>query len=87
MYRLRGLLLMDVDIRRAEPGDIPGVLAMMADFADHVSLSAYLTVTAEQLSEAIFGENAFVELLVATDNNLPIAYAIYYPHFSSFRGE
>ena len=78
---------MDIEIRRAEPRDISGVLGLMAEFADHVSLSAYLTVTEEKLSEAVFGENAFVELLIAADKNAPFAYAIYYPHFSSFRGE
>src|SRR5688572_26743226 len=87
MYRLRGLFLMDIEIRRAVPCDLAGVLGLMAKFAEHVSLTDYLTATEDRLWEAVFGEDAFVEMLVAAANGELVAYAIYYPHFSSFRAE
>ncbi len=78
---------MDIEIRRAVPCDLAGVLGLMAKFADHVSLTDYLTATEDRLWEAVFGEDAFVEMLVAAANGELVAYAIYYPHFSSFRAE
>ena len=87
MYRLRGLFLMDIEIRRAVPCDLAGVLGLMAKFAEHVSLTDYLTATEDRLSRAVFGEGAFVEMLVAAEKHELVGYAIYYPHFSSFRAE
>jgi GNAT superfamily N-acetyltransferase len=87
MYRLRGHFLMEIEIRRAVPSDLLEILDLMAHFADHVSLRDQLTVTEDRLSEAVFGEKSFVELLVASELGHAVGYAIYYPHFSSFRGE
>jgi len=60
---------------------------MMRDFADFVGLREYLTISEERLSQAVFGRGAFVDLLVAVRKGAVAGYAIFYPHFSSFRGE
>jgi len=60
---------------------------MLREFAEFEKLSALCEVTEENLREAIFGERAFVEALIAFDGEAPVAYAIFYPCFSSFRGQ
>lgn len=67
--------------------DIPAILELMREFAEYENLLEYLEVTAEDLQKAIFGENAFVKCLIALDDIKPIAYAFFYPTFSSFRGQ
>jgi GNAT superfamily N-acetyltransferase len=78
---------MEIEIRQAVPADLSRVLELMAKFAEHVSLANYLTATEDRLSKAVFGEGAFVEMLVVSEKHQLVGYAIYYPHFSSFRAE
>lgn len=78
---------MELEIRDARVEDIPRILEMMRDFADLVRLREYLTITEERLNDALFGPQAFVEVLVAVRSGSVTGYAIFYPHFSSFRGE
>jgi ribosomal protein S18 acetylase RimI-like enzyme len=59
----------------------------LQQFAQLVGLSEYATVNEDRLRLAVFADNAFVRLLVACDVDTVIGYAIFYPHFSSFRGE
>jgi ribosomal protein S18 acetylase RimI-like enzyme len=78
---------MGVTIRGIECGDLTEVLRLMRDFARYGNLEQYLEVTKEQMYEAMFGENAFVNSLIAFDNDSAVGYAIFYPNFLTFRGE
>lgn len=78
---------MQITINSITENDVDEVLTLMRDFAAYEDLSDYCTVTAERLSGAMFGEGAFVEGLVARDEGKAVGYAIFYPAFSSFRGE
>lgn len=78
---------MKLEIRRADRRDLPDVLDAMRRFAELVGFGEYLTVTEEQLSEAVFGDDGFVEMLVAYDDSTIAGFAVFYRHFSSFRGE
>ena len=74
-------------IRTTKFADIPAILKLMREFAEHSDLLEYLEVTENDLQKALFGENGFVQSVMAFDGNLPIAYAFFYPTFSSFRGQ
>ncbi len=74
-------------IKKAEIEDIPQIIELMREFAEFENLAHSLEVTEESLNEAMFGENAFVESLIAFDDETPIAFAIFFPYFSSFRGQ
>lgn len=76
-----------LNIRPATQFDVPHIVAFLKKFAEFERLGGYLTVTPEKLRRAMFGEAAFVEALIAFEGNAPVGYAIFYPHFSSFRGE
>jgi len=78
---------MQPSIRKIKDQDLPEIKALMADFAAYENLSDYCDVTVERLRSAMFGENSYVEGLVAIDGNSLIGYALYYPCFSSFRGQ
>ena len=59
----------------------------MRDFAEFEDLGDYCEITEQRLHDVMFGDEAFVEGLVAFHENEPIAYAMFYPYFASFRGQ
>lgn len=78
---------MDLNIRSITQTDLPAVVDMLREFAAFENLSDYCTVTEERLDLAMFSKDAVVEGLIALDGEKPVAYTLYYPNFSSFRGE
>ncbi|MGI8543702.1 MAG: GNAT family N-acetyltransferase [Aridibacter sp.] len=79
--------MMYLFIREAIADDVPVILELMREFAEYENLLEYLEVTAQDLQKVLFGEDAFVQCLIALDAVEPIAYAFFYPTFSSFRGQ
>jgi ribosomal protein S18 acetylase RimI-like enzyme len=78
---------MNLKINKTESSDIPQILAMIREFAEYENLSEYCKVTSESLQNVLFGENSFVQSLIAFADETPIAYAIFFPHFASFKGQ
>ncbi len=78
---------MDITIREAARHDVAGIIGLMSEFAEYEKLAEYCVITEAKLSAALFDAGSFVESLAAFDGERLIAYAIFYPHFSSFRGE
>lgn len=74
-------------IETAKEEHIPAIIALMREFAEYENLLEYLEITEEKLCAALFGENGFVECLIATSEDQLIAYALYFLNFSSFRGQ
>jgi ribosomal protein S18 acetylase RimI-like enzyme len=74
-------------IREAETADVPVILSLLADFAAFENLSEFLTISEDDLREAMFGESSFVEGLVCEFEGQTAGFAIFYPRFSSFRGQ
>lgn len=83
----RPFSFMNIEIRKLEEADVPRIVVFLREFAAFEKLSEYCTVTEERLKTAIFGDEAFVEGLIACDDGKLVGYAIFFPHFSSFRGE
>jgi GNAT superfamily N-acetyltransferase len=78
---------MTLTIRKATPQDLPEIMDMVREFAEYEQLLEYLTVKVEDLREAMFDDNGFVECLVARDGDRAVGYAFYFPYFASFRGQ
>ncbi|MBK8465772.1 MAG: GNAT family N-acetyltransferase [Chloracidobacterium sp.] len=74
-------------IRKICPEDLPTVLELLRELAAYEDLISYCTVTEERLHTAMFGADPVVKGLIAFDDEAAIGYALYYPNFSSFRGE
>lgn len=78
---------MNLRTETAAEKDIPAIIELMREFAEYENLLEYLEITEEKLFEAMFGKNGFVEGLIVFDNEKPVAYALFYRFFSSFRGQ
>ena len=78
---------MDIQIRKSTPDEVPAIVRLMRDFAEYENLAEYCEITEERLYNVMFGEEAFVEGLVAFHEDEPVAYAMFYPYFASFRGQ
>lgn len=78
---------MSFQISKADEKDIPQIIELIKEFAEFENLSEWCEVTAEKLHEAIFGVEAFVQALVAFENQTCVGYALFFPVFKSFRGE
>ena len=78
---------MSVEIRLAVESDVSEILAMIREFAEFERLSQYCEVTEEKLQTALFGSTKVAEAVMILDGEKPLGYAIFYPNFSSFRGQ
>ncbi len=78
---------MEPIIRTPNRAEIDTIFEMMRRFAAFEDLTEYMTADPAKLRDVVFGENAFVEALIAVCGDVPAGYAFFYPHFSSFRGE
>jgi len=78
---------LQITIRKTEVQDIPSILVLIQEFVAHENLSAFLEISEKGLFEAMFGKDSFVSGLIAFDSETPVAYALFYPTFSSFRGQ
>jgi len=78
---------MDIQIRKSSPDEVSAIVRLMRDFAEYENLAEYCEITEERLFDVMFGEDAFVEGLVAFCEKEPVAYAMFYPYFASFRGQ
>ncbi len=78
---------MNFQIEIAKKADVSNIVEMIREFAAFEKLSDYCEVTAESLTDALFGENPCAESLIAFADNQPIGYALFYENFSSFRGQ
>ena len=76
-----------VKIRPAVEDDIAAVHTLIAELADFESLQHLFVATVEDLENNLFGHNRAAEALVAEKGGGIVAYAIYFPSFSSFVGK
>lgn len=67
--------------------DVPSILALMREFAEYEELLDSFEATEERLRAAFFGDGRVAEALVAFDGARPVAYAVFYPNFATFRGQ
>ena len=78
---------MHINIRKVRREDLATIVRLSRDFAKFEDLSNDCEITEERLDAAMFGQTAFVEGTLAFDGEKPIAYALFYPNFASFRGQ
>ncbi len=78
---------MNLIIRPVTTGDVEAILGMIREFAEFEGLSHALEVTADDLHEALFGAKAIAEGLFAEYDGAAAGYALFFPHFASFRGQ
>ncbi len=76
-----------LSIRPATAADVGAILGMIQELAEFEKLSHMCVATEALLANALFGDNPFCECLVGWENDKPIAFALFYHNFSTFRGQ
>ena len=76
-----------IKIKKAELENVPQIIALLREFAEYENLLDYVEITEDRLKIALFGEGKTAEAIVAFDGETPIGYAVFYPSFSTFRGQ
>jgi GNAT superfamily N-acetyltransferase len=75
-----------LEIRKAGPDDIPVVLSLLRELAAYERMLDRVLIDEKLLAQHAFGEKACAEVVLGFLNGTAVSYAIFLPHFASFRG-
>jgi GNAT superfamily N-acetyltransferase len=73
-------------IRPAEPGDVDVLHRFVVELAAAEQFPGEVTARPEDLARALFGADAVAEAVVATQDQQPVGFALYYPSYSTIVG-
>ena len=74
------------EIRLAAPADVSAVHEMIGLLADYEKLSHLNVSSVADLTAALFGERPAAEVLIASRDGAPAAFALFFHNFSTFLG-
>ena len=75
-----------ITIRPAGRDDVPLVLQFIRDLARYERLEHEVTASEAQLTEALFGERRYAEVVFACEGGAPVGFALFFHNFSTFKG-
>jgi len=81
------ILLMSFDIRACHSDDTETLAALVRELAVYEHLEAFARATPEDLRTHLFGPRPFAEAILAEVEGVPVGFALYFPTFSTFRGQ
>ena len=76
----------DINLRPAQLGDIPTLLALVGELAAYEGLGHEFEATADLFKEHFFGPNPRARALLVFRNGGPAGFAVWYPTYSTFAG-
>lgn len=74
---------MNFTIRKATPQDTPTIFNLIKQLAAYEKLSDAVVATEEELEKTIFTDG-YAEVLIGEENNIPVAFALYFYNYSTF---
>jgi len=74
-------------LRAAEPRDVPAIVGLIGELAEFENLTALLQVTPDTLAPHLFGSRPAAECLVGEVGGEVVAFALFFPNFSTFLGK
>jgi GNAT superfamily N-acetyltransferase len=74
-------------IRPATPDDTAAIAALIRGLAEYERLTQYLMLDEGRLREHLFGPRPYAEVLLAEEAGAVVGYALFFPVYSTFRGE
>ncbi|MFI9400960.1 GNAT family N-acetyltransferase [Nocardia sp. NPDC052316] len=77
---------MTVELRRAVPADVPGLVGLIHDLAEYERAADECTVTEAQLDTALFGAEPKVFAHVVDEDGELVGCAIWFLNFSTWNG-
>ncbi|MCX6134063.1 MAG: GNAT family N-acetyltransferase [Ignavibacteriales bacterium] len=70
----------------ATRNDIPLILALIRELAEYERLSHEVEATEDLLTETLFGERPYAEVILAYYDDQPVGYALFFHSYSTFLG-
>jgi len=74
-------------IRNATKSDVPLVLSFIKELAAFEKLSHEVFATEEALVNSLFGKCAAAEIIIGDFDKQPVAFALFFPSYSTFLGK
>lgn len=74
-------------IRTADKKDVPVIFSLIKELAEYEKLSDQISTSEKQLRETLFGDERFVEVLIAEYDEKTVGYALFFKNFSTFLGK
>ena len=74
-------------LRPAREDDVPAILGLITELAVFEKLEHLLEVTSARLHEHLFGPRPVVECVVGEVDGTVVAFALFFPNFSTFLGK
>lgn len=71
-------------IRPAAPADVPVILAFIRALADYERLPHQVVATEDAVRATLFGERPEAEVLIATLDEAPVGFALFFHSYSTF---
>jgi GNAT superfamily N-acetyltransferase len=75
-----------IDIRPATAHDVALILALIRELAEYEQLSHEVCATADQLRSTLFGSRPVAEVIIASDEDRPVGFAVFFANYSTFLG-
>ena len=76
----------NITVRRGQREDVPLILRFIRELAEYERLAHEVVATEEVLAETLFGERTTAFPLIASLNDEPVGWALYFYNFSTFHG-
>lgn len=73
-------------LRDASPADVPEIVAMIRELALYEKLAHLCVTTDTDLERHLFGPGKFAEVIVASENDVAVGFALFFHNFSTFLG-
>jgi len=73
-------------IRSATASDVPVVLALIKELAAYERLSHEVVATEDDIHRALFSSRPVAEAVIGEYEGQPVAFALFFHNFSTFRG-
>ncbi len=74
-------------IAAAVEDDVPAIHAMVCELADYEKLSHLCVSSAADITQALFGPQRSVEVLMGKEHGQPVAFALFFHNYSTFLGK
>jgi GNAT superfamily N-acetyltransferase len=75
-----------IGIRPATPGDVPLIFQLIRELAEYEKLLHEMTASEEQLASTLFGARPVAEAVIASADDVPVGFAVFFANYSTFLG-
>lgn len=73
-----------IDIRKAEPDDVPLILEFIQSLAEYERLRDSCVATEENLRATLFSSQPAAEVIIASIDGNPVGFALFFHNYSTF---